>query len=82
MAALVDTRMPGVYTQEIATLPPSVALVPTAVPVFIGFTEKAVKDNDDVSGKPVRIKSMRNYEDWFGTTSRSTTAASWAGPLM
>lgn len=66
MAALLDTRMPGVYTQEVPTLPPSVALVPTAVPVFIGYTEKAQKDGDDVSNKPVRIKSMRDYQDWFG----------------
>ena len=72
MAALVDTRMPGVYTQEIPTLPPSVALVPTAVPVFIGFTEKHLKEGEDVSGKPVRIKSMRNYEDWFGTAPNET----------
>lgn len=72
MAGLVDTRMPGVYTREIPTLPPSVALVPTAVPVFIGFTEKAVKDGEDVNGKPVRIKSMVNYTDWFGTAPNET----------
>lgn len=66
MAALPDTRMPGVITVEVPTLPPSVALVPTAVPVFIGYTEKHEKDGEPVPNKPVRIKSMRDYEAWFG----------------
>ncbi len=32
---------PGVYIEEIPGLPPSVAQVETAIPVFIGYTEKA-----------------------------------------
>lgn len=67
MAALLDLRMPGVYTQEIATLPPTVGVVPSAVPVFIGYTETAVKKGDDLHGKPTRIKSMKEYEDLFGS---------------
>ncbi|HEY9261141.1 phage tail sheath family protein [Chitinophaga sp.] len=67
MAALLDLRMPGVYTQEIATLPPTVGVIPSAVPVFIGYTEKAVKKGDDLHGKPTRIKSMKEYEDLFGS---------------
>ncbi len=31
---------PGVYVEEISTLPPSVAQVATAIPAFIGYTEK------------------------------------------
>ncbi|GAB2577804.1 hypothetical protein GCM10027190_29450 [Spirosoma areae] len=58
--------MPGVLTIEVPTLPPSVALVPSAVPVFIGYTQTALKDGEVVLNKPVRIKSMRDYEDWFG----------------
>lgn len=67
MAALLDLRMPGVYTQEIPTLPPSVAVIPTAVPLFIGYTEKAIKNGKDVTLSPTRIRSLREYESWFGT---------------
>lgn len=66
MAALPDTRMPGVITQEIPTLPPSIGAVPSAVPCFIGYTEKASKDGEDVTLKPVRVRNMREYEEWFG----------------
>lgn len=68
MAALPDTRMPGVYTQEVPTLAPSIGVVPSAVPCFIGYTEKAEKNGEDISLKPVRIRNIREYEDWFGTS--------------
>ena len=32
---------PGVYVEEISVFPPSVAQVETAIPAFIGYTEKA-----------------------------------------
>lgn len=66
MAALLDLRMPGVYTQEIATLPPTVGVIPSAVPVFIGYTEKADKKGESLMNLPTRIKSMKEYEEWFG----------------
>src|SRR4051794_13153410 len=66
MAALLDLRMPGVYTQEIPTLPPTVGVIQSAVPVFIGYTEKAMKKGDDFTMKPTRVKSMKEFEDWFG----------------
>lgn len=66
MAALLDLRMPGVYTQEVPTLPPSVGVIPSAVPVFIGYTEKAMRGTQDLKNKPTRIKSMQEYEEWFG----------------
>lgn len=66
MPALLDLRMPGVYTQEVPTLPPAVGVIPSAVPVFIGYTEKAEKNGDSLVGKPIRIKSMQEYENWFG----------------
>lgn len=67
MAALLDLRMPGVYTQEISTLPPTVGVIPSAVPVFIGYTQKAEKKGDSLLGKPTRIKSMKEYQDLFGS---------------
>ena len=33
-------KTPGVYVEEISTLPPSVAEVSTAIPAFFGYTEK------------------------------------------
>jgi len=35
-------KTPGVYIEEIAKFPPSVAQVETAIPAFIGYTEKAI----------------------------------------
>ena len=39
-------KTPDVYVKEISTFPPSVAEVETAVPAFIGYTEKADKNGD------------------------------------
>ncbi|MFK8185236.1 MAG: phage tail sheath family protein [Phormidesmis sp.] len=35
-------RTPGVYIEEISKFPPSVAQVETAIPAFIGYTQKAI----------------------------------------
>lgn len=40
-------RTPGVYIEEISKFPPSIAEVATAIPAFIGYTEKAVKGGID-----------------------------------
>jgi phage tail sheath protein FI len=37
-------KTPGVYVEEISLLPPSVAEVETAIPVFIGFTQSGPKN--------------------------------------
>jgi len=42
-------KTPGVYVQEISLFPPSVAEVETAVPAFIGYTEKAAKKGADLT---------------------------------
>ena len=58
---------PGVYIEEIAKFPPSVAQVETAIPAFIGYTEKATnKTEGDLSEVPTRITSMLEYETYFG----------------
>lgn len=60
-------KTPGVYIEEISTLPPSVAPVETAIPAFIGYTEKAVSlVADDLIGKPLRIESISDYSKYFG----------------
>jgi hypothetical protein len=65
-------KTPGVYIEEIPTFPPSVAQVETAIPAFIGYTEKAEDDDGlTVSTFPYakRIKSMLEYERFFGKTN-------------
>lgn len=64
---------PGVYVEEISALPPSVAAVATAIPAFIGYTEKATKQTaGDLTLKPTRITSMVEYEKYFGVASPET----------
>jgi phage tail sheath protein FI len=60
-------KTPGVYVEEIPKFPPSVAPVQTAIPAFIGYTQKAddVLPNDLLL-KPFRITSMAEYEQHFG----------------
>ena len=55
---------PGVYVREISTFPPSVAEVSTAIPAFIGYTEKgrAAAEGPQVS----RINTLLDYETQFG----------------
>lgn len=60
-------QTPGVYVEELTKFPPSVAQVETAIPAFIGFTEQAEKNGVSLVGKPTRIKSLAEYQDWFGT---------------
>lgn len=59
-------KTPGVYVEEISLFPPSVAQVETAVPAFIGYTEKAFKNGESLTNKPTRIFSLGEYEAWFG----------------
>ncbi len=65
-------KTPGVYIEEISKLPPSVAQVETAIPAFIGYTEKAEKENDPEAllGIPTRIKSLEEYREKFGSAPK------------
>jgi uncharacterized protein len=61
---------PGIYIEEIPAFPPSVAEVETAVPAFIGYTEKAIQlVNDDLRFVPQRISSLPDYERFFGVSA-------------
>jgi phage tail sheath protein FI len=59
-------KTPGVYIEEIPKLPPSVAQVETAIPAFIGFTEKAEKSGESIAGIPTAVDSLVEFEDYFG----------------
>lgn len=56
----MNYKTPGVYVEEIVKFPPSVAQVETAIPAFIGYTEKGPKD------EPTRISSLMEYTALFG----------------
>jgi phage tail sheath protein FI len=57
---------PDVYTEEVPFLPQSVAQVSTAVPAFIGFTEKAMIDGESVKNRAVRVATLLEYKEAFG----------------
>jgi len=63
MAAM---KTPGVYIVEKSAFPNSVVEAPTAIPAFIGITEKAVNGADSLSGKPWKITSMTEFQQYFG----------------
>ncbi|OQP60585.1 phage tail protein [Niastella vici] len=70
---MLDFKTPGVYIQEIPKLPPSIASVETAIPAFIGYTQKAdLKIAGDLIRKPTRITSMLEYERYFGKADPET----------
>jgi phage tail sheath protein FI len=66
-------KTPGVYVEEISKFPPSIAAVETAIPAFIGFTEKAtLKEDGDLNMVPKRITSLLDYETYYGTAQVET----------
>ncbi len=63
---MADMKTPGVYIVEKNAFPTSVVEVATAVPAFIGYTEKAINGTDSLTNKPWKISSMNEYQKYFG----------------
>lgn len=64
---MLTPKTPGVYIQEIVSLPASIAPVATAVPAFVGYTEQAVLNGETLANNtPVRIQSLLEYREIFG----------------
>jgi hypothetical protein len=64
---MANYKTPGVYVEEISKLPASVAPVATAIPAFIGYTEKRLRNGKTLAANtPVRITSLLEYEEIFG----------------
>ena len=64
---MANYTTPGVYIQEVPNLPPAVAQVETAIPVFIGVTQKAdATGTNDLNKIPTRIESLVEYQQYFG----------------
>ena len=61
-----NRRTPGVYVSEISAFPPSAVGVETAVPAFIGYTERAEIAGVPATNVAVRIASMMEYAQYFG----------------
>ena len=59
-------KTPGVYVVEKNAFPNSVVEVATAVPAFIGYTEKAVNGGKSLVNVPWRISSLSEYLQYFG----------------
>jgi phage tail sheath protein FI len=58
---------PGVYIQEIPVLPASIVSVPTAVPIFVGYTATAQEVNPkDLLLTPFKIDNILEYQQYFG----------------
>lgn len=75
-----NIKTPGVYIQEISKLPASVAPVATAIPAFVGYTEKRIKDREELPlNTPVAISSLLEYEQIFGTAFNEDFGATLTG---
>ena len=59
-------KTPGVYIVEKSAFPNSVVEVPTAIPAFVGYTDKAINGTDSLINKPWKISSMAEYQNYFG----------------
>lgn len=63
---MMQQKTPGVYVEEVSKFPPSVAGVATAIPAFIGFTEKGERF------VPVKVTSLLDYTTKFGDSCTLT----------
>lgn len=70
MAKVYST--PGVYIQEQDAFPNSAVPVETAIPAFVGYTEKAVYNKKDLTLKPTRISSFGELLLYFGGAPKTT----------
>jgi len=61
-----ELKTPGVYIEEKNAFPNSVVAVGTAVPVFIGYTQKADYKGESFKNTLYRITSFAEYVEYFG----------------
>ena len=70
MAKVLAT--PGVYVEEKSAFSSSIVAVPTAVPAFIGYTQKALRGKKDLTNVPTKITSLGEYLTFFGGAPNTT----------
>jgi phage tail sheath protein FI len=71
MPGFRDRKTPGVYVTEIPAFPPSAVGVDTAVPAFVGYTERAEAGNRPAFNTPIPIASIDEYHAFFGGAPES-----------
>ena len=59
-------KTPGVYIVEKNAFPNSVVEVATAVPAFIGYTEKADNKGNSLLNKPWAVSSLAEFIEYYG----------------
>jgi phage tail sheath protein FI len=67
---MAQYKTPGVYVVEENAFPTSVVEVETAVPAFIGYTEKAASGSKDLKKVPTRISSLAEFHLYFGSAPK------------
>jgi phage tail sheath protein FI len=72
MALPTTLKTPGVYIDEKNAFPNSVVAVETAVPAFVGYTERAEFGGQSLKNKPVRIESFMEFELFYGKGYQTT----------
>lgn len=59
-------KTPGVYITDPNPFPNTMQQAPTAIPVFIGYTEKASANGKSLLKVPTAVTSLAEYEAYFG----------------
>jgi hypothetical protein len=70
---------PGVYIEEKSAFSNSVVAVGTAIPAFVGYTERARAGKKDLTNVPMRISSLLEYLNFFGGAPKTTFTISADG---
>lgn len=63
---MAKLKTPDIYNLYKNPFPNPVVEVPTAIPAFIGITEKALSGEDSLSYKPWKITSLTEFQHFFG----------------
>ena len=72
---MANYKTPGVYVEEVSIIPPSIAEIDSAVPAFVGYTEKAEQlAPNDLDLVPTRVRSLKEYEQYFGGAAAEDSA--------
>ncbi len=68
----LNLRTPGVYIEEVTRFPPSIVPVETAIPAFLGYTERTNSGGLDLVNRAVAIDSFLEFEQLFGSAPVNT----------
>ena len=63
---MAQLKTPGVYLVEKNAFPNSIVEVATAVPAFIGYTQKAENGTKSLLNKPFKVSSLSEFMQYYG----------------